>query len=78
MICQPENVPVLVSCAAGKERTGLIAMLVMSVIGRTREEIVAEFVQSKVRFFKLTVHMSCHTIIKRPSELILKGIMNQS
>lgn len=38
--------PVFFFCSAGKDRTGLIAALVLSILGASDEEIVADYVRS--------------------------------
>eukprot|EP00048_Salpingoeca_helianthica_P017398 m.237013 g.237013 ORF g.237013 m.237013 type:complete len:473 (+) comp20898_c0_seq1:47-1465(+) len=47
LIANPSRHPVLIHCAHGKDRTGLIAALVLSVAGATDEEIVADYVLSQ-------------------------------
>jgi protein-tyrosine phosphatase len=43
-VLAPANQPVLFHCAAGKDRTGLIAALVLSVLGVPDHEIVDDYV----------------------------------
>lgn len=40
LLCVPDNHPVVFHCVKGKDRTGLIAMLLQSVMGDTYEDIV--------------------------------------
>ena len=44
LIADPENHPVVFHCAAGKDRTGLVAALVLGVLGVDDETIVADYV----------------------------------
>ena len=46
LLSTKENHPVAMYCTAGKDRTGLITMLVLSVLGASREEILADYVLS--------------------------------
>ncbi|MBZ5738374.1 tyrosine-protein phosphatase [Nocardioides mangrovi] len=46
LVLSPANHPVLFHCAAGKDRTGLVAALVLSVLGVPEEEIVADYALS--------------------------------
>lgn len=41
--------PVLVHCAAGKDRTGVVVALALLLAGVTREEVVADYVRSAER-----------------------------
>lgn len=42
-VINPANHPVLFHCAAGKDRTGVLAGLVLSLLGVSRAEIVADY-----------------------------------
>jgi len=46
IVADPTNHPVAMYCTAGKDRTGLLAMLILSVVGASEEEIVADYVLS--------------------------------
>jgi hypothetical protein len=46
LIADESNHPVGVYCTAGKDRTGLIAMLTLSVLGASDEEILEDYVHS--------------------------------
>ena len=37
-------------CTAGKDRTGLVSMLLLSILGATDEEIVADYVHSDTAY----------------------------
>jgi hypothetical protein len=46
IIAEKNNHPLGVYCTAGKDRTGLIAMLTLSILGASDDEIVADYVLS--------------------------------
>jgi protein-tyrosine phosphatase len=46
-VLDPESQPVLFHCAAGKDRTGVVAALVLSVLGVADDDIVADYVLSE-------------------------------
>ncbi|WP_340537346.1 tyrosine-protein phosphatase [Nocardioides sp. GXZ039] len=43
-VITPEDAPVLFHCAAGKDRTGTVAALVLGLLGVPDEEIIADYV----------------------------------
>jgi protein tyrosine/serine phosphatase len=45
----PEDGAVLVHCAAGKDRTGLVVALAMEVAGASREDVVADYARTSER-----------------------------
>ena len=45
-VLDPASHPVLFHCAAGKDRTGVVAALVLAVLGVHDEQIVADYVLS--------------------------------
>jgi protein-tyrosine phosphatase len=46
LMAQPGTSPLLFHCAAGKDRTGVLAAVVLSVLGVADDEIVADYVLS--------------------------------
>lgn len=50
LLADENNYPVGIYCTAGKDRTGLITMLTLSVLGATDEEIVADYVLSDAAY----------------------------
>lgn len=46
LLADPSNYPAAMYCTAGKDRTGLIAMLILSVLGASDDEIVADYILS--------------------------------
>lgn len=49
VLADPEAGPTLVHCAAGKDRTGVVVALALSLVGVTREAVVADYVLSAER-----------------------------
>jgi protein tyrosine/serine phosphatase len=47
VIACPARHPVLVHCSHGKDRTGLVCALVLSVAGASDEEILADYALSR-------------------------------
>jgi hypothetical protein len=47
LCASPENHPLVFHCSAGRDRTGVLAMLILHMCGATREEILADYVLSK-------------------------------
>lgn len=48
-IADPGNGTVLVHCAAGKDRTGVVIAIALSLVGVLRDEIVADYVRTDER-----------------------------
>ena len=49
VIADPDSGPVLVHCAAGKDRTGVVVALALSLAGVVRDEVVADSLRSAER-----------------------------
>jgi protein tyrosine/serine phosphatase len=49
VLADPETGPALVHCAAGKDRTGVVVALALSLAGVRREAVVADYVRSAER-----------------------------
>ncbi len=52
-IADPRNGGVLVHCAAGKDRTGVVVALTLSLVGVTRDEVVADYVRTGERVARI-------------------------
>ncbi len=70
----------LIHCAAGKDRTGLLAALVLSALGVARADMLADFMQTNATMMtperRRRVGASLQPIIgQAPSEAILLGFM---
>ena len=53
LIADPSNHPVMFHCEYGKDRTGIIAALIFTCAGVSRESIVTDYVQSQVSGWNL-------------------------
>ena len=49
VLADPDSGPTLVHCAAGKDRTGVVVALALSLVGVTREAVVADYLRSAER-----------------------------
>lgn len=49
LLADPSSGTTLVHCAAGKDRTGVVVALALSLVGVTREAVVADYVRSAER-----------------------------
>ncbi|MCW2622618.1 MAG: tyrosine-protein phosphatase, partial [Frankiales bacterium] len=49
VIADPASGPTIVHCAAGKDRTGTVVALALSLVGVTREAVVADYVATAER-----------------------------
>merc|ERR1712110_758556 len=43
LMSQPENYPIAFGCMAGKDRTGILGQLVLSALGVSHEDILADY-----------------------------------
>ena len=50
ILSDPANLPAIISCAIGKDRTGIVVALVLALLGKSDEYIVQEYVLSEVSF----------------------------
>ncbi len=48
ILSYPENLPAMLNCAHGKDRTGLVSALVLACLGKTKEYIAADYARSQV------------------------------
>ena len=49
VLADPDSGPTLVHCAAGKDRTGVVVALALSLVGVPREAVVADYLRSAER-----------------------------
>jgi protein-tyrosine phosphatase len=46
LLADPDNLPAVVYCAAGKDRTGIVCALILETVGVDRREVVADYARS--------------------------------
>ena len=64
MLCAQRNVPCVVCCQIGKDRTGVIVALVMGVLDFTKDAIAEEYARSEV---SREVQNYCNVLLKHPT-----------
>lgn len=48
IISEPANLPTLLSCAHGKDRTGIVVAMVLSLLGKSDDYIIKEYALSEI------------------------------
>lgn len=48
LLSKPENVPAMINCAHGKDRTGMISAMVLGCLGKSKEYIAYDYARSEV------------------------------
>ena len=48
LLCDPDNVPAMLNCAHGKDRTGIVSALVLVCFGKSKEFISLDYARSEV------------------------------
>jgi len=46
MVLEPENLPILIHCTAGKDRTGLVAAFLLTALGVSPDGVVEDYLRS--------------------------------
>ena len=49
LLTDPRNTPAMLNCAHGKDRTGIVAALVLACLGKSKEYIAEEYAKSEVK-----------------------------
>jgi protein-tyrosine phosphatase len=70
-LSQPENLPALFHCTAGKDRTGIAAMLLLLVLGVPEETIIADYTLSNLYYQEYLAY--ANQVIERYRWLGLRG-----
>jgi len=50
LLSEPTNLPAMINCAIGKDRTGVVSALVLGCLGKSKEYIATDYARSEVRF----------------------------
>ena len=48
VMTNPDNFPVMINCAHGKDRTGVVCALIQGCLGVSNEQIAQDYAQSEV------------------------------
>ncbi len=57
MIADPGRAPVVVHCMAGKDRTGVVCALALSLLGVSDEDIAADYAMTETAMRRLTEYL---------------------
>ena len=57
LIADPANAPVIVHCLAGKDRTGTVCALALSLLGVSDEDIAADYALTTTAMARLTAYL---------------------
>ncbi|MGB7872871.1 MAG: tyrosine-protein phosphatase [Anaerolineales bacterium] len=68
-ISNPENLPVLIHCSAGKDRTGVVSSLLQLVLGVSAESVMEDYLKTNERLDAYT-----EEIFRRLSKLSYFGV----
>lgn len=69
IVADPENLPVVFHCAGGKDRTGMTAAMIYSILGVDRDTIIADYVLTNAAMERMIAAMSeeqCKELAKYP------------
>jgi len=59
-IADPDAAPVVVHCMAGKDRTGVVCALVLSLLGVSDDDIATDYALTEVSMASLTAYLRVH------------------
>jgi protein-tyrosine phosphatase len=60
VLAHPEALPAVFHCAAGKDRTGVLAMLVLSVLGVADDDIAADYALTAEAMGRMRAYFKAH------------------
>jgi protein-tyrosine phosphatase len=69
-IVEPGGAPVLVHCAAGKDRTGVMVALLLDVAGVERRQIIADYAASDGRMAPIIERLGAAASYERPADAV--------
>ena len=84
ILSKPENLPAMINCAHGKDRTGLVTALTLSCLGKSKEYIALDYSRSEVKKKILFSNLKFITLkltikLRSPSAIAnTKGILQAS
>lgn len=65
LLADPANHPLVFHCSAGKDRTGILAALILGILGVPNEVIVADYAVSQVNMAKALAKIRAHPDAER-------------
>jgi hypothetical protein len=65
LIADADSVPLVFHCAAGKDRTGIVAAMTLAAIGVTREAIVADYAATTAAMEAILERLGGHPVYER-------------
>ncbi|KPM57135.1 protein tyrosine phosphatase [Frankia sp. CcI49] len=70
LLAQPTTGPALFHCAAGKDRTGVLAALVLDIVGVDRESIISDYTLTNERIALVDARLARRPSYRRPDNAI--------
>lgn len=70
LIADHERLPLVFHCAAGKDRTGIVAAITLAAVGVTREAIVADYVATTAAMERIIDRLRAHPVYRQGIESV--------
>lgn len=70
LIAGAENLPLVFHCAAGKDRTGIVAAMTLAAVGVEREAIVADYAATAAAMDRIIARLRAHPVYRAGIEAI--------
>lgn len=70
LIADHQRLPLVFHCAAGKDRTGIVAAITLAAVGVTREAIVADYVATTAAMERIIDRLRAHPVYRRGIESV--------
>ncbi len=65
-LSQAAHAPVLIHCASGRDRTGVVAAMLLSALGVTRDQVIEDYAISAPGMVRLLAHLDEHVPERSP------------
>jgi len=62
LVVAPQNAPIVLHCAAGRDRTGMVVALLLDAIGVLREDVIADYAATNASADKITESLRLNPI----------------
>jgi protein-tyrosine phosphatase len=56
LAARPQSYPLVFHCAAGKDRTGIVALLILGLLGINRNDIIADYMLTQTAMIRMVDH----------------------